>query len=398
VTPAAVLAFCAALLLGSRASEPEHAKRHRACSAAALDLHEVTCVITVPPTRHARIETQLGRALASEIHKVVRAGRDLSRVQWHIVDSEAPTPVRLAIVAADAGNVQLRLSPLRITFVRVASSASTEPLGEVVFPADLEAKELTALLRNEVPELMAPIAASGLDPVHLFALADDRRDRSAAIREILEWGALLAALGTHGPEPVLVIRDGLLRSIAFDGPSFALLRDAALTAIHATGNGLAAVAKSMPGGGDLVNALMLGGVLHRRPDAELAWFAIPQELELDLLPASFAVGRRMGSLIVARHRRSGSLVPIEVASEDPRDVGNTVTALLGRNAQWWPQPGMQVEVAVAHERAHVSVLDQEWMRRAFLDHLSGLNSRLARRAVMAELFGAGGLSSAMEGD
>ncbi len=353
--------------------------------------------LTPSPSRHERIEQQLERALSSEIRKVVRAGRDLSGVQWHVVGPEVPSPPRIAIVAADAGNVQLRLTPLQIAFVRVASSAAEAPLGEVLFPADLPAAVLARLLGGELPALLDPLVAAGLDPCHLLSLADERRDRTAAVREVLEWGAILGALGTAGAEPFLVIRDGLLRSIAFDEPSFTRIREAAVGATRRTGNRLAAVAKALPGGGDLVNALMLGGVLDRKPDVELAWFTIPPALERDLLPASFVVGRRMGPLVVARQRQSGSLVPIEVASEDPVEVGRVVSALLGRDAQWWPQPGMPVEVAMAHDRARVSLLDQDWMRRAFLDHLAHHHPGMARRAMLAELLGTGGVSSAEEG-
>ena len=95
--------------------------------------------MTPPGSRHDHIARQLEEVLRSEIGKVVRAGRDLSGVRWHPVAPDASPVAQIAIVAADAGNVQLRLVPLQAAFVRVASSASEEPLGEAVFPADLPA-------------------------------------------------------------------------------------------------------------------------------------------------------------------------------------------------------------------------------------------------------------------
>lgn len=343
-------------------------------------------------SNYGRLEAQLERAIAAELSKLDGATGALNSVAWGTLDGTAAPMRQVAIVAADAGNVRLRFTPLRIAFVRVASSAQDAPLGELVFPSELPSAELVALLRAELPGLLGPLDAAGLDTDRLLASADARRDRVAAVREVLEWGAVLAAMGARHAQPVLVVRDGLLRSIHFDTASFDRLRSALVAVGRSTGNRLVAIAKSTPGGADLVNALLLGGVLDRRPDAAVAWLRIPPELERDLLPGSFVVGRRMGPLVLVRAEHGGRFVPIEVADDDPtsQSIAVAVATLFTAQAEYWPEPGMPVEVAIAHERARISALDREWMHRAFLDRLARHSPRLSRRASAAEVLGAGG--------
>lgn len=348
--------------------------------------------------RYARIDAQLRTAIGRELTKLGGATSRLRDVRWVPVDLERARPLRrMAIVAADAGNVQLRMSPLRIAFVRVASSASETPLGELVFSPELPPADLGALLVAELPDLVGPLHDAGLDPLPLLQTAAERRDAVNAIREVLEWGAVLAEVARPREEPVLIVRDGLLRSIHLGESEFSRLAAALRAASARTGNQLAAVAKSVPGGVDLVNALLLGGVLHNAPDTAVSFLVIPEALERDLLPASFVVGRRMGPLLLARVRATGAFVPIEVAGADPASLVAATASLFGPGAEWYPEPGAPVEVTLAHHRARVSALDREWMRRAFLDALAARSPRMAKLAVAAEVLGRGGVTVGEEG-
>lgn len=344
----------------------------------------------MPPTSFNTLERQLAVAVAAELAKLRDASRRLLDIEWGHLPAEAPLLRRVAIVAADAGNVRLRLAPLRIAFVRVASSSSEAPLAELIFPSELPSAELVALMRHELPSLLAPLDEAGVATDRLLEASSARRDRLAAVREVLEWGAILGTMRVRRPEPVLVVRDGLLRSIAFDADSFASLRDALLDASAATGNRLVAVAKQVPGGADLVNRLLLGGVLDRRPEGPLAWLRIPLEMEQDMLPASFVQGRRMGPLLLVRMSQRQGFVPIETADGEIESIHAALGTLFGPSAEYWPEPGMPVEVRIAHERARISALDRDWLHRAFLDQLEQRDPRLARRAVLAEVLRAGG--------
>lgn len=332
----------------------------------------------------------MAAAIAAELTKLGGASRQLESVEWDTLEQAVAPIGRIAIVAADGGNVRLRLKPLRISFVRVASSAHEKPLGELVFPSELPGTELASLLRTELPQLLAPLDRAGMDTDRLLTPEKGSADRLALVREVLEWGAVLASVQQQHDQPVLIVRDGLLRSIHFDTEPFDRLRGALLKASRETGNKLVAVAKNVPGGADLANALLLGGVLDRRPDAAIAWLRIPIELERDLLPGSFVCGRRMGPLVLVRVREGGSFVPIEVADEDPASLPLAIATLFGPDAEYWPEPGMPVEVTVAHQRARISALDREWMHRVFLDQLARRSPLLARRAAAAEVLGAGG--------
>lgn len=339
--------------------------------------------------RERRLAAQLGAAVAAELEKIASASRQLSPLAWQTIEPTATELRRVAIVAADAGNVRLRLAPLRIGFVRIASSAREEPIAELIFPSELSATELAAVIRRNVPELLSALDEAGVSTATLFAAADARRDRLAAVREVLEWGAILQTMQIKHDPPFLVVRDGLLRSIAFDGESFVHLRRALDEAARATKNKLIAVAKQVPGGADLINALMLGGVLDRRPRG-FSYLSIPRELELELLPGSFVHGRRMGPLLLVRLPERLGFVPVEAQTEHPPAIAIALLTLFGKDAEYWPQPGMPVEVRIAHERARISALDREWLRAAFLDELRRRDPRLADRALAAEIIGAGG--------
>lgn len=341
--------------------------------------------------RYGHLEAQLEAAVNSEISKLSGASKQLLDVDWTVVDARRGDPLRrLAIVAADAGNVRLRMNPMRIAFIRVASSDDEQPLGEVVFPAGLEPERLVEKLEQAMPDLVGPLRRAGVDVERLIASAGLRRDSLAAIREVLEWGAVLRTVQQPSDGPLLVVRDGLLRSIHFDTDSFARLSDGLRSACAAQGHLLVAVAKSMPGGADLANALLLGGVLDRRPDAPLALLKIPERLERDLLPGSFVAGRRMGPLLLARVQRTGSFVPLEVADSSPAALEAAAGSLFGAEAEYYPEPGAPIEVLIAHKRARISALDREWLHRVFLDSLRQRDPQLARRALAADVLGKGG--------
>lgn len=330
-------------------------------------------------------------AVGRELGALDAATGRLRGVRWIAVEAPSRPLRRLAIVAADAGNVQLRLAPLRVALVRVASSAAADPLGELVFDAGLRGDELAALARAEVPALVAPLDAAGIDLGAVLQRAARRPESVTALREALEWGALLEALGTGQEAPTLVVRDGLLRSIHLEAAEFARLAAAVRERQARTGNRVVAVAKRVPGGADLVNALLLGGVLDDAPDAALALLAIPESLERTLFPPAYASGRRMGPLLLARFRATGTFVPLEVPDADDDAVTDAAAALFGPDAAWFPEPGYPVEVTVAHHRARISALDREWFHRAFLDALGQQDPRLARRALAAEVLGRGGV-------
>lgn len=324
--------------------------------------------------------------LRAELTRARANAAPLDDVSWHVSDD--PSLPRVAIVTADAGNVQLRLAPLRLAMVRVASSAQPEPIGELVFSLDAEPDELATALREALPSLTSPLEAAGIDLEGCLAAARDRRDPVSSVRELLEWAAVLVEVGRDGPAS-LVVRDGLLRSIFLDEATYARLQTAIEVACAGTGHQLAAVAKSLPGAHDLTNRLLMGGVFDRRPVARTAWLEVPLSVERALLPLAFVHGRRMGPLLLVWHALTGRLVAVEVARAE--DAAAAVATLFGPQADYWPEPGMVVEMAVAHDRARIKALDREALHAEVMNGLARLEPNLARRARVAELVGIGGL-------
>jgi hypothetical protein len=333
---------------------------------------------------------QLSQAVRAELDKIREASMQLTAMEWRPVSVSEPSPLqRVAIVAADAGNVNLRLAPLRIGFVRVASSSSEAPLAEIIFPSETPARDLAYRVRDSAPHLLQPLEDAGVGLDELFEGIDHRTDRLAAVREILEWGAIVGLMQRREDHPLLVIRDGLLRSISLEGRPFERISAAVQEASRATRNHLVAVAKQVPGGADLINRLMVGGVLDRAVEG-LSCLQIPIALEQELLPASFVKARRMGPLLLVRLPGRLGFAPVESASEDQTVLDSALDRLFGDGAEFWPQAGMPVEIEIAHQRARVSALDREWLRAAFIHELEQSDVRLARRALAAEVLGIGG--------
>ncbi len=344
------------------------------------------------PLRLRSLEQQLQDAIRFESGVVDRVRATLTDVSWLPVPATSSRAV-IAVVAADGGNIELRLRPFRIAFVRVGTSETSEPVGELFFPAEVGAAELAQQLEWSVPSCIDPLVAAGVDIERVLDSAGTG-SRVHSVRELLEWGAVLAAVQTRRDRPVLVIRDGLLRSIHFRTETMGAIEAALRDAMATTGNQLAAVAKSVPGGSELLNLLVSAGVFDTRAAAgDIAALRVPKDLERQVFPGSFTAGRALGDLVLVSRRGLPTLTPIEVMDVDGDALLDVVAALHGPGVDWYPAPGMPAELQVAHANAHVSSFEQELLRASFLDAVHDLNPAFARRVVTTSLLGAGGITT-----
>lgn len=340
------------------------------------------------------LEQQLREAVRFESGLITRANGALEGVVWTAIRRGSTTAPVIAVVAADGGNIELKLRPFRVSFVRVGTSETPEPIGELFFPAELPAAELAQRLEWSIPTCIDPLVQAGVDLEAVLDSASRSATRVHAVRELLEWGAVIAATGARRDGPVLVIRDGLLRSIHFSGETMDAIGAALREACARTGNRLAAVAKRVPGGSELLNLLVSAGVFERRVAAgELAALRVPKALEREVFPGSFTKGRSLGDLVLVSRRGLATLTPIEVFDTDDDGLHDVVSALHGADVAWFPSPGMPVELQIAHDYAHVSPFEQELLRQSFLDAVHDLNETLARKVITSALLGAGGISA-----
>lgn len=333
---------------------------------------------------------RVDRALAAELARL-GSSPDLRTTLPGVLLPPAPEPMaRIAVVATDAGNLELRLHPLRVGVVRVATSDPGLPVGEAFVPLSAPTAEQLAWVLAEPSFAPIRVAAEqcGLDlarpdawlprPLHSgYSLS--------FLRELLEWLLLVHVAGAAEPG-TLLLRDGLLRSVALPREAFAPIGRALQERTTARRLLLCAVAKRAPGGPDFLSYLELAA-----SSATPGVVEVPPAVEERFSPATYAslLGRRLGALFLLQRaggpeRPMAVEVPVWQRAEAPR-----VLAMLLQHARGgFPEPGYPPELLRAHLAARVSPVQREMLARAFLRRLGQQRPELRHRMVQAHLTGA----------
>ncbi len=352
----------------------------------------------------------LDRALGKEMEVLRRGGKgdlpSLREVELpSIPDRGVP---RRAVVAADAGNLELRVHPLRVGLVRVASATSRESalLLQAFLPLSQPLPYLVRFLLDQPggPALSGALEKTGLDPARPEAWLPRKPPPAGRVldflRELLEWLALLHEAGRKSPGegPVLLLRDGLLRSIALPASLFGPILEALRKTTIQGKILLAALAKRAPGGPELVNYLSLAlpeRIRDSRPFPRA--FEIPPALERAFSPGSFAsqaASRRGGRLYLLLPSPSHAVLPLvaEVPQWQAREAPRVLALLCRRGEAGYPRPGHPPELLRAHKRAAVSPFEREYFSRLLLERVLRLRPGLRDALLAAHLSGGGVLA------
>ena len=319
-------------------------------------------------------------ALAHEWPQLARLRRDLGTAQAIPIGpplpgaaaaAEAAMPT-LATVATDGGENRLVFDPVRIQILRVADNRGTVYFEELV-PHSLPPDRILATFFQGDPRLTRFLKFLGITTADL--LPGDSYQRGnllAMLRELLEWAALLKLASQDGP--MLLLRDGLLRSVLLPQKVFDAIRARLRQATADKGHLLAGVAKRSA----VINYLSLAFSLDRVfPDDAPAYLPIPREMEQEAAPRQYRWlgARSMGDLYVARLDRGPgvTLFPVDVAEWQKHQVG-TVMRLLHRSARGsFPLRGYPDELMVAHEHARLAQLDADVLQSLLLDEIAALD-------------------------
>ncbi len=304
-------------------------------------------------------------------------------------------PLRLAVVAADAGNLELRLHPLRIGLVRVATSDRDGLFGESFVPLSLSVDEQLRWVFDEAAlrPLRDAAVRCGLDPgtpAHWLPRDVASQYSLHFLRELLEWLLLVHVTATAAPG-TLLLRDGLLRSVAIPTVAFAALCRTLRDLTTRRRIWLLALAKRAPGGTDFLHYLdvALGAALPEAPAAHEVLPAIEQAFS----PSAFASmrGRRAGRLFLCTTSRSrrGRALAIQVPVWQHGDSGWLVACLCQRGQGGFPEPGYPPELLAAHQHARIAPIEREALSRTFLRRLAAERPELQERLLASHLTGQG---------
>lgn len=328
--------------------------------------------------RLERLRRSLELALNQEWSQLSTTRRRLAKAQpIPIVPTAAVGSLAIvATVATDGGENRLSLEPMQMQVIRVADSS-----GEIYFE-DFVAQSLTPeeILRfffksNERLQRFARYLQ--LDWDELIPRTDfERSHLLSMLRELMEWAALLKLASQ--PQPKVLIRDGLLRSVLLSKQVFLRLREKfeKLTARH--GHLLVGVAKRSRVLSYLSVALGLDeGFRNGNP----AYVAIPADLEREAAPAQYrwVGGRAMGLLHIARFDRGESvpLLPVDIAAWQPERTAEAMSHLHQSARASFPLRGYPQALVQAHAHARLGGLEMAMFEGLLLEQVAKRDASVA---------------------
>ena len=337
--------------------------------------------------RIQKLARSLDLALNQEWPQLLRIERKLEKLMpIPIVAVENDTIPAIATVATDGGENKLSLDPIRLQVIRVADS-----LGEVYFedfvPQSLTPEEVVRFFFQSDPRLQRFLAYLEVDWTELLPKGDFQRSHLLGmLRELMEWAALLK-LASQAP-PKLLIRDGLLRSVALPVRVFDSLTAKFETLTTKHHHLLVGISKRSR----VVNYLSVAfGLNERLKTGELAYLRIPPELERDSAPPQYrwVNTRTMGELYIARLDRGENvpLMPVDVARWQSDRVADAM-ALLHRSARGsFPIRGYPQALVQADAHARLGGLEIEMLEKLMLAQIADRDPRVAHKARELMLLG-----------
>ena len=376
------------VLVASEGCGVEPWKLHPACRHHTAGVKSIVPAIAIREGSLARLQRSMELALNHETPRIATVRINMNDLERKpIPQNEETPPMAVATVAADGGENHLHLEPIRIQVLRVADSNGVVYFEEFI-PLSLDPQEIIRFFvaSNDLAQWFL----SELQVTWQELMPRDEYQKSvlmATLRELMEWASVMKLMASSPRSPVLVIRDGLLRSITLNRTLFAALKDRLRRYSNETGNYLVGVAKRSAVLNYLSLAIALDGVL---PVGDAAYVAIPSELEREATPASYrwASPRSMGQLLLARLCPSGNLVlPVEIPHWYEASTPAIMQSLSRDALASFPNPGYPLSLVRAHSQATIGGMDMRIIEGLFYSEIRRRDPVLAREAAMQALLG-----------
>jgi hypothetical protein len=321
-----------------------------------------------------------------QLEQVRRRVADFDFVPVESLDRHGNELPVVAMVATDGGECRISLDPIRIQVIRVADSLGTVHFEEFV-PQSLTPDEVLRFFFASDESLRKFLDFLGVDWEDLLPNTPYQKSvLLSMLRELLEWAALLRLASRR--TPMLLVRDGLLRSVVINETVFDALRNRLKELTTKNGHLLAGVAKRS----SVVNYLSLAFAIEDAfPQEHASYTRVPPELEREAAPGQYRwmSSRALGDLFVARLDRGAGvpLFPVDVANWHTEFVAG-VMSLLHRSARGaFPLRGYPMELLDAHQNARLAGIDAEVLQSIVLEEVLQRDDRTAHLAREQMLLG-----------
>ena len=339
------------------------------------------------PNRLQRLQRGLELALNQEWPQLDKTCRHAARIRPAPITAVPDSTRRIvATVATDGGESRLSLDPIRINVIRVADSEGVIYFEEFI-PQSLQPEEIIRFFFAGDERLQRLLKFLGLTWDDLLPRNDYQKSHLVGmLRELLEWAATLKLAAEK--KPMLILRDGLLRSILLSDRVFLALKDKLSTLTTQNNHLLAGVAKRAA----VISYLSVAfGIQESFSGAEPACVVIGAELEQEASPSQYRwMGQRcMGRLYIARldSGEAVPLMPVDIASWQVGQAGDIMSLLRQSARASFPLRGYPQELMTAHEHARLGEFEREMLEGLLMQQLAERNSAVARQVQQLKLLG-----------
>jgi len=337
--------------------------------------------------RIQRLTRSLELALNQEWPQLDRTCRKVSGLRPVRIDPEAASSRGVvATVATDGGESRLRLEPIRIQVIRVADSLGVIHFEQFI-PQSLRPEEIIRFFFAGEERLRRMLDYLALEWDELIPKSDYQKSNLLGmLRELLEWAATIKLAAER--KDLLILRDGLLRSVLLSDGVFAAIRRRLEDLTRRNGHLLAGVAKRSA----VINYLSIGlGLTSVLAGPDPAYLRVGADLEREASPSQYRwmSQRGMGVLFVARLDRGEAvpLMPVDIAAWQENEAAQAMT-LLHRSARLsFPLRGYPQELTTAHRHAHLGEFETQVLESLLMQEVVARSPTLGERVRQLRMLG-----------
>ena len=333
-----------------------------------------------------KLAESLKIALNQELPKVEEVKRAFKTLPVHQIPDLDTKSMIVATVATDGGENRLILDPVRIQIIRVVDSAGNVYY-ENFIPLSMDLKSLFESYFESNDQLQLFREELNLEWDDFFPSTDYLRSNLMnMLRELLEWSVILKLMHQDS-EPMLVLRDGLLRSVGIPAVVFQALKEKLEQLSKKNKHKVVGVAKRSKVLSYLSLVISMNNSL---PMGTTGYIEISEKIETEATPPNYrwASPRSMGKLFLARlSSQTSSIYPVEIPKWNLDDAEGVFAILSADSLISYPDSGYPLSLIKAHQFARIGGLEIIILENMLIEHLREQRPELADHVLRQMMLG-----------